>query len=366
MAAESTTDIEGMVVNGTLNTNVPQISVHLIAIKGTTEKIIATVQTDNQGNFAFTGVTVDSSTVLLPQVTYQGVNYSGSPIRLSTNSSPIHSKITIYNSTKKRPPLSLSVVTLVFGGFQQSTQHISFLLLLKLHNPTNKTFIPTQPSNGQVKNIVLLPLPLGVDDVGLQSGLDINQVIQVNGGIASITPIVPGNTTISYSFRIHYHNSNVDIPLHFIYPISTTQILYSPSQVKVSASGFHPDTTLILNGKRFDVLLKSTLPPDSTISVHLAGLPKSTSLQRVAFFIRKHVQVIAGILIAIAAALTPVIYVFLRSHRQEDGSPNAVDTLIARIAELDDAYELETIDRASYTRERERLMTLLRRRYRSG
>ncbi|MCL5947384.1 MAG: hypothetical protein M1298_05145 [Chloroflexi bacterium] len=366
VASELTVGVDGIVVNGTLGSRVPRISVHLMVVQGTAEKVLATVQTDNQGRFSFVGVPVSGSIVVFSQVIYQGIDYNSAPIRLPTNNSPVHSKITVYNATKKQPHLLLSTVTLVFGGFRQDTQHVSFLLLLRFHNPTEETFIPTQSSSGQSKNLILLPLPLGVDDVGLQSGLGVNQVIRASGGIASTAPVLPGNTTVSYSFRIPYNGSDMDIPLHFVYPISAAQVLYSPSSVKVSSLGFHPDGTVALGGKQFDVLSRGSLPSGGTISVHLTGLPKATLLQRVTVFIERHVQTIAEITVVIVAVLAPILYVFLRSRRQIDNPPNSVDTLIARIAELDDAYSLGKTDRESYADERERLMTLLRKRYRSG
>ncbi|MCL4545391.1 MAG: carboxypeptidase-like regulatory domain-containing protein [Chloroflexi bacterium] len=358
-------EIAGHVLNGTTGKPVADTTVSLLRVTANGTTSGAAVVTDARGAYSFDGVTAASSDFLVPQVTYEGVKYEGAPVHVSSTAVQ-NDDVHVYEQTSTKPVLTFTSATLVFGGARQGTQHVSFLMVLTLHNPSLRTFVPTPPGSGPPVNAVLLPLPPGVDDVGVQSGLSLKALVQSSAGLASLQPVLPGDQTISFSFSLPYRSSQLAVPWKLSYPASKVQVLYTPGQsgAQISVEGFRPDKQLKLGSRQFNVLVGSgALPAGQVVTVSLAHLPEATLWQRLRSFVATSRGTVGLVVVAIMAVCLPVGFVVRRGHSAQGGQSRSAEDLINLIAALDDAFEEKQIPESEYRERRQALKRqLLRKR----
>ena len=318
--------------------------------------------TDRDGHFRFAGLDPDAALQYVPVVQYQGVSYHGTPVRLAdAGADPAHDDVAVYETTATDPGLRYQNATLVLGDVAQATQHLNFLLLFTLENPSDRTYVPATPGQGMATGLVRFGLPPGVDDIGVQSGLALDHLIEVDRGLASTAPVPPGATTISFSFAVPYQPPTFAFAWPLIYPTSAVHLLEPTSGPTLTAPGLTPEPDLELQGHTFHVLGRGPLPASGTVAVTVAGLHGRTWLQALAARLpRSRALPVAALAAAVLAAGLPLLYL---RRRRTGGAParDDAEALLDQLAALDDAHERGEVADGPYAERRAALKARLSR-----
>jgi len=326
----------------------------------------AQTTTDASGQYQFTGLDEDPAFQYLPVVDYQNVTYVGTPARFQDQQSPTgHDDVAIYETTADDPGLRYENATLVLGGVSQQSQHLSFLELLTLDNPSDRTFLPSAPAQGMPKNLLRFGLPSGVDDIGVQSGLDLNRLIQVDRGLASTAPVTPGSHTISFSFAVPYNQGAFHFAWPLVYPAAAVHVLEPTSGAVIQAAGLTAEPDLTLDGSTFHVLGRGAADATAVIDVAVTGLPDRSFLQSAGIALgRQGTVATIGIVGALLAALIPAAVLLRRRGRPAPVAPESSEALLDAVAALDDAWERGEIAEEPYRQQRDALKEKLSQRAR--
>lgn len=320
-------------------------------------------ETDAAGHYQFGGLLTDPAFQYLPVVAYQGVTYSGAAVRLAdAQSDAAHDDVAVFETTAQDPGLRYENATLVLGSVVQSTQHLSFLELLTLDNPSDRTYVPATPTQGMATGLLRFSLPFGVDDIGVQNGLDTTQLVEVDRGLAGTSPVAPGLHTISFSFAVPYHGADFSFAWNVIYPATAVHVLEPAAGPPLSAGGLSASPDLPLQGHTFHVLSGGTVGANTTINVSISHLPGRTPLQSVqAALPNGRLVPVAALTVAVLAALVPVVYLFRRRGGAKGPLAPTADSLLDALASLDDAHERGELDEDTYAERRKALKARLAR-----
>jgi hypothetical protein len=359
------TTIAGTVANHTQGAPaLGKVTVTLQVYKNQQLQTSSQTETDAAGHYQFSGLSTDPAFQYLPVVQYQGVTYTGDAVRFAdAQSDAAHDDVAVFETTAQDPGLRYDNATLVLGGVDQATQHLSFLELLTLDNPSDRTYVPATPTQGMATGLLRFSLPSGVDDIGVQNGLDTSQLLEVDGGLASTSPIAPGVHTVSFSFAVPYHGAGFSFAWNVIYPATAVHVLEPTNGPPLHAAALSASPDLPVQGKTFHVLSGGAVGANTTIDVTLSQLPGQTPLQalQAALPAGKAVPVVA-LVVALLAALIPVIYLVRRRRAGMLTTAQSADSLLDELASLDDAHERGEIDEATYAERRSALKAQLARR----
>jgi len=359
------TSVAGMVANHTRGADaVGRMVVTLRVYRN--EQLQTTLQgeTDRTGHYQFNGLSTNPAYQYLPVLQYQGVTYTGAAVRLAdAKSDAAQDDIAVFETTAQDPGLRYENATLVLGSVEQAAQHLSFLELLTLNNPSDRTYVPAAPTQGMATGLLRFSLPAGVDDIGVQNGLDSSQLIDVDGGLASVAPIAPGLHTISFSFAVPYHSSDFSFAWNVIYPSASVHVLEPTGGPPLTAGSLSGAPDLALQGHNFRVLSTGAVGANTIIPIVLSTLPERTPMQTLqAALPNGKVVPVAALSIAALAALAPVIYLLRRRRLREPFPEQSEEGLLDEIAALDEAHERGDLEEEAYEEQRGALKALLARR----
>lgn len=317
--------------------------------------------TDSSGAYHFDSLSADPSVQYLPVVQYQNVTYTGDAVRLAdAQSNAAHDDVVVYDTTTQDPGLRYENATLVLGGVVQATQHLTFLELLTLDNPSDRTYVPTASAQGMATNLVRFSLPAGVDDIGVESGLDSASLIQVDRGLASTLPVAPGSHTISFSFAVPYTASTFSFAWNVIYPAAAIHVLAPTNGPPLNAGTLTAAANLALQGRTFRVLDGGAVGANTTVAISLSRLPGRTPVQALqAALPQGKALPVAALSIAALAAFAPVLYLWRRRTGRDSAPALTADALLDELAALDDAHGRGEVDEPSYTAQRTALKARL-------
>jgi hypothetical protein len=320
-------------------------------------------ETDAAGHYQFSGLSADPAFQYLPVVQYKGVTYSGDAVRLAdAQNNATRDDVAVFETTAQDPGLRYESATLVLGSVEQAAQHLSFLELLTLNNPSDRTYVPATPAQGMATGLLRFSLPPGVDDIGVQNGLDTSQLIETDAGLASTSPIAPGLHTISFSFAVPYHGADFSFAWNVVYPAAAVHVLEPTAGPPLTAGTLAGAANLDLQGHTFRVLSGGAVGANMVVPITLRQLPGRTPWQALqAALPNGKVVPVAALVIALLAALLPVGYLLRRRGSSRAKPLTTADSLLDDLASLDDAHERGELEEANYAARRAALKAKLAR-----
>ncbi len=357
-AADAGGTITGSVIDGTSGLSTPPqlggLTIHLQRYRSNALVDELVGQTDASGHFRFSGLSPDPSLQLLPVVAYGSIQYAGDPVTLTaadTHDDPI----TVFETTAQDPGLRYTDATLVLGSVDQAAQQLHFLELLTLTNPSDRTFLPQAAAGGGMPvNLVRFALPPGATQISVSDGLDANQLLQVDAGLASTGAVLPGDHTISFSFVTPYTPGSLSYAWNLVYPAAAAHLLVADNGVNVTAPGMAQGQSLQEDTHTLRVWNGGPLAAGVPVNITYSGLPGRSPLQQAQLFAATtQAQVLAALVVAVIAAFLPALYLW---RRHPIATPPATpDDLLDQLARLDDAHDRGELEPAAYAQQRQAL-----------
>ena len=392
LVGEDQATITGRVLNGTSGAGNPSgIGVTLHIFGGDEEVDISSTMTDGEGRFRFREVEPNDDFVYAVTATYLEVLYSSrvDPLLLSE---PV--ELTVYETTSSIESVRVGANVLLIGSAGQDKKQMSAFEVVRLENDGDRTFVADLDQPGSM-NFLRFSVAAGATDLNVSSDLPGGDILTVGSGFAITSPVTPGPHQVSYTYRIPYSGTRMELRRSFPMGADTFRLLLEDGLGELRSTGtLTPQSRAEAEGKSFNVWGATQLTPGARLDVELSDLPQPPLLRRVGDAFTDGAYLKVGIPGAVALVLGAVLIyaTVLRQPRQETaaasgprttmplpldsahGSQPEVDrsSLVEAIAQLDERFQLGEIGEEDFRRHRYDLKARLMRdthmsgRYRSS
>lgn len=217
----STVAVSGSVTNGTEGFAVPptlEVTVARLTSDGeeTTRRSAAV---DGEGGFRIEGFEGGAGSHLVAAVTYRGVTYS--TVADAGASSEVVLNLRVFETTEDDSVISVAADTLLVARGPRDV--LDVVQRFRIANGSDRTFVGR--SDDDARAVVRLPLPPRAFDIAADSGLAPGRVVATRDGLATGEPLQPGDTSISYGYRVRVPASGWVLRREVVYPTERAEVL---------------------------------------------------------------------------------------------------------------------------------------------
>ena len=216
--------VSGLVRSGTAGgPAVDAVPVQLIVLDGagTVEALQATTA---GGRFAF-AVVPDVTRSYVVRVVYEGVQYLAAPVLLSAELPTAEVAITVYETTRERPALSIDRTAVTVLSLDRTNAQLTLLREDQVRNPSDRVYLGAEDGgeDGGEDGVTLrLPLPDRVVDA---SGLGSEGEFRLEGGtLVTTAQLRPGVTSVVSRYVVGYDRARDAYTLRVTAPVATGQM----------------------------------------------------------------------------------------------------------------------------------------------
>lgn len=364
--AEGPGVISGQVVNGTAGGAAPgAVQIALGVYRGESLEREVPAQADEAGRFRFDGLDVGGDVTYQVGTAHADMLYRSDLIKLTAGKPEQQVALKTYETTPTDPGLRASQVFVSVSVAKDSPQDLVVTEVVKLVNPSDRTFVPQPGGPGGPMGLVRFGLPLGARGLEPGWGLDAKEMVQVDRGFGSLTPVPPGDNAFRFSYRVPFTGAGDVLEKSLPYGAELFRVLADESGPKVASPALTLEQGLDAKGSKLFVWSARQLAPGTRLSLELSGLPARPVWARVAD------EPAAPFVGAALLALVPALGVFwtLRGRGRTLPQPSDEPTpngLVETLAALDDAFAGGRVADSEYRKRRRQLKSQLRDELRSG
>ncbi|MBF8266736.1 MAG: hypothetical protein HW388_244 [Dehalococcoidia bacterium] len=357
--AQETIDIEGQVLNGTLDADAPQgLTVTLEVFKSGESLETRETVADDQGHFLFAGVVGGENHGYIISAEYGGVTYtyeSDYPLP----SEPVD--LVVYESTSSSEAIRVAGHTLMVGWAESKSRLMTVFELVSLENTGDRTFVPDITTGGPM-DILRFSLPTTASELDVRSSLQEGQLIQVGAGFALLVPVPPGGHELHYTFVVPYEDGKMPFTHSFPLGADVFRVLLLQDLGQVSGTGLQEVEPLLFEDGIYQQLVAEGLEAGAKLTLEFTGLPQQSSWQRWRDAMPGGDLALWAVPGVFGLALLALLaYVLLRrgklartrsSAREGEGQDPAT---IEDMARLDDQFQRGELGREEYLQRRREL-----------
>lgn len=367
--AQQTADVRGSVVNGTAGAGAPaDLPVSLVAQSGDSLLDRRETTTGAQGQFAFTGVTVQPSTAYFLGVEYQGVTYT---LRVDPQQPDASWRLIVYETTSDMAQVRIAENTLFIPRTDEQRRNLLALEVVRVQNLGDRTFVPDL-ARSQPMGFLRFSLPPNATELDVQSTLRGGNIVPVDRGFAITTPLPPGSHDILFNYLTPYSGSTLRYERTFPFGATSFEVLVGEAAGKVSAAGLQGSDPVVIEQKRYLRFTGANLPAGARVEMTFSDLPRPSLARRIVSPFQSGAVAKVGIPILAALVLAGVLTLAIlrRRERASRGAPETVpagvtkaqsrDELVRAVAELDDRFAGGGLSQEDYQSQRAGLMERLR------
>lgn len=232
----STGRIFGRVVNGSRN-NEPLAGAEVVlrAGRGNSLQVIAKTTTDDQGQYEFVDLSLDSNQVFLPGVNWREIHYPGARTRLTAQQRSVATQLTAYESSAAPSPLIARRHELslrVDDGRLEVTER------LHIENPALVTYVgETRDDHPTVT--LRLTLPAGFEKVTFEKEALAQHFVVRENVLFTDLPWTPGSREITFQYRLPIDRRSQRFARSLDLPTDEIQIRVAGHEAsEIAAPGF--------------------------------------------------------------------------------------------------------------------------------
>ncbi|MQG20859.1 MAG: hypothetical protein FI725_02485 [SAR202 cluster bacterium] len=354
-------DIIGNVVNGSANNlAVIDITVSLQALRENGDTAMAvTTNTDEKGMFYFNGILMEQGMLYRVAVEYQNARYfSDGYTALNIPQEPL--TVAVYETTENDSHIKFDQQTMIVTEIDAEAGFLRIIEDTTVLNNGQKAYIGMRDANGQIST-VRIPLPLFAFDVLPGIGFGANGFLVTQGGLADISPLLPGKRDLLYGYSIPYPTNSVSLNRSYQYPIDVVRIL-TPVEVESNPNGMDFLDTVSIADRKYNAFISTNVTAGESIGVSLINLPKSTGQKSrgLESTLKWYaLATIAGMLFLLAILAT-----YKHKKRQQESSltfASLQEESASEIIQLREAYLSGSMNEQEYNARRAEIINQLRR-----
>ena len=297
--------ITGQVVNGTSGAEPPANLDIVLHVIGSGEEVdIYTAVTDSDGGFRFEDVGVHNDSTYAVTATYQDVLYS-STMDPSALEEPV--ELVSYETASNLGDLRVEANVLLIGGPSPDKNSLSAFEVVRLVNRGDHTFVPDLAQPGSM-SFLRFSLPSRVTELEVSSDLHGGRVITVDTGFALTAPVTPGAHRVTYSYRIPYEGSEVELIHSFPMGADAFRLLLGDEMGELRDPGIlTPQASADVEGRSYDVWSASQLAPGTRLALNIVDLPEPPLLSQLGDSLANGPYLNIGIPAALGAVLAGLL-----------------------------------------------------------
>lgn len=344
--AAPTSSVSGSITNGTAGASLPpQLAVTVVQLgDGGGEVVRKQTNSGADGKFRVEGFDPAAGRRLVVATDYQGVTYSRTA-EFPEGSSDATADLKIFESTDDDSAIRIpsDVITIIEG----TENNLEIIQLLRITNSSDRTFVGTNESGA--RRVLGLPVPPGATDLLALEGFRGEATSPIAGGIVTSDPILPGDSSISYLYRVKVARSGWSLRRAIFYPTQRIDLLVE-TMLEVSAPGFRFEEQVTLEEKTYRRYRGRSLRVGSDLEAEIrpASAPGSNLWWG-----------LGGGLGALAILFLAGVFFARKRKPPRATSPGERERLVEEIAALDEAFVAGQVPEDEYRRRRNEMKTQL-------
>ena len=336
--------ISGQVVNETADIPASEIELTITSYMGDRPTDEKTIKSDEQGNFSFGELKWDRSYKMT--VNYEGSEYSTDKMVFDPNEDVKTLVLPIYEPTFDEADISVLEVHMIV---QLSEEVLSVANISLFQNSGDKVYVGGKDLEDGRKESLRLSIPKGARDLNFIHGVNPENLVQTQYGVAETTSILPGEKRVVYTYSIPLESNNAELEQMIDYPTKSFLLLVSDTDETTTVSGLGRSEQVEVQGQKFLKWSGADLAPGKSIELRIHGS-----------FLKEDYLKYGALAILLVLIIAGVVYSSLSKKTTgaeatpgEDNLSDRRSALIKEIAKLDDDFEEGNIDETTYKNTRE-------------
>jgi hypothetical protein len=361
--------LEGQVVNGTeggteIGAGIP---VNLYVFGGNLEEEILNAETDADGRFFFEGLDISATLEYWVEAIYQDVSYGSEDLlQFADGQAALEATLSVYETTEDDSDVRLDLVHIFAESFGE------VLRISETHlfgSAGDRAYVGEENADGQ-RETVFVPLPAGAVGFALGEGIAEERFVAVDGGLMDSEPVRPGTlmSEVRFSYHLMATGKPISLERRFAYPVTNLTVLVAQPGLSLSSERLQVMGSQQIQDREYEVFSAQNLDSDTPVEFGFAlvagatgieGMPADQGMGGGTTGGSQSLLLWMGFGLALATIAGAVVYA-MASRRPTAGgasgpeltsSPDA-RRLLAKLADLEDAFEEGQVDKASYERQR--------------
>ncbi len=341
--------LEGSVTNGTAGAPVPSgLTVTAVQLDGDgNERSRTSALVGAGGRFRLEGLGDEPASRYVVGLEYRGVTYA-TDVAVESPTPTMTAALTIYEVTEDDAAISVSADTLTVVKGEKGKMEV--FQLLRVKNSSDRTY--AGQASGGSRQILRLPVPSGAFDLAPGQGITASAITSAPEGIATGDPVIPGETQISYLYRVRVPRTGWALERAIVYPTDRLNVLVGEG-LALRAPKLTFSESVKLEQRRYRRYQGGPLPAGGELIASVEPDTRASSSLPIGL------AVLLGLVLAVAFGAP-------RLRRARSLSRTASERLTERerviedIAALDEAFAGGRIPREQYEKARPRLKKKLR------
>jgi hypothetical protein len=348
-AAQTPVTLKGKVGNGTPGAPVPRdLKVTALQIGANGEEA-ARKETGlaEDKTFVLSGFDLNQGTRFAVTAEYLSVSYSRVIEQPAEGGGDVMADLVIYETTTDESTISISsdVLTVVGGG----SDPFEVIQLQRVKNSSDRTFVGQEKEG--TRQVLRLPVPTGAFDLLPLEGISVDQLATVGGGIVTGLPVIPGERSASYVYKVRAPGG-WSLSRRVFYPTKQADLLVSPN-LQLRSDAFKFEEEVKLQSRSYKRFRGGPFEAGSSITGEI-GTPSGLPGPELAWGLAGGLA-----LIALLGAGAFVVRRRTRVATAEAPTSDPRQALVDRIATLDDEFEKGGMAEEEYADRRRHLKELL-------
>lgn len=365
--------VEGQVINGTQGgADVGAgIAVNLHIFDASLEEQVLSTETEADGRFRFDGLDTAPALEYWVEAIYLDVAYGSEDLlQFADGQTALEATVTVYETTEDDTGVQLDLVHI----FAESFGEVLRISETHLFGSTqDRTYIGVENADG-LRETVFVPVPADAVGFALGEGFAEDRFTTVDGGLIDSEPVRPGNlmSEVRFSYHLMASTSSIVLERSFAYPVDSLTVLVAQPGLLLASEQLESMGTQLIQDRQYEIFTGQSMDPSVPVvfeftQVASAGddldtggtasgqvssggtAPGSQSLL-LWFGIGLALLAVAGVVVYAATARRPTSQGVV-SDPGPTFDPKARET-IARLADLEDAYEAGELDEETYVSKR--------------
>ena len=299
-------------------------------------------QVSNDGTFRLEGF---RGSRLFVGVEHQGVTYAR---EVRSKDAEITIDLEIFETTAD--PAVVSVASNTITVLQGKGDTMEVLEVLRVGNSSDRTFIGA--GDGQPRPIVLLALPEGAFDLSPAEKANPRALAPTAMGPAATSPLYPGQTQISYLYKVRVPRTGFQFRRESVYPTGKVDLLVGPGLKLQAGPGLKFQETKKLGNTTYRRYRSGELAAGALLGADIVYEGETGGGLWIG---------LGAALAALAVAVAGSAVLSRKRGRKTTPPEPRREEIIEQIARLDEEFEKGALDQGAYRRDRERMKRRLAR-----
>lgn len=364
-SSEGMLTLSGQVVNGTKGGEAPEgLTIFALVIDEDAESIVERVEGVTQADGSFSLDVIDASEGQFYRVVADDGAYTPYVDVLPSNADQ-EITLTVYDRTASLDEISVTTFSMVIPAIDADNEVLGVLAAVNLVNSGDEVYMAdlTDP-NLTGFNLLRFNLPVGFQQLTVESDLPSGNVMEIDTGFAISNPVPPGEYSMVISYSASFANGEFEYPFRLPFGAESVTVLIPEGSGEVTGLGLTRSDTAVIGDDQYVQYAGTAYERRAELGLRITGLPKPDLQSQFIEFLGSDQARIAIVVSVVIAMIGIVVYVVLMSRRQmQTTAPSEIasagderSNLVAAIAQLDDMHELGKIEDAEYVSRRRQLV----------